>query len=195
MQLNVSYIAFYGNDLWPDHPVKGFAFMEPFANKNPRTVRAILAALHESGIYCDKMENRPQVAKEVSVTEYLAAPVESILPSMLGHYDYGLGKKVDDPKHVLRFSIQNCTYPQPKEMTWFLTQFRRWGMIPSLQDYQKVSESVCRQDIYEDAMKFVGFKDYKRDDSPIKFFDGQVFDPASDPEKYATSFAVNSIKA
>jgi nitrate/nitrite transport system substrate-binding protein len=51
-----------------------------------------------------------------------------------------------------------------------------------------------RTDIYEEAMKEIGYKHGGKSDAPEKFFDGKVFDP-KDPEKYATSFDVNSLKA
>src|SRR6195256_766154 len=48
--------------MWKDHPEKVCAFNEDFAMKNPKTVKAILKALHLSSQYIDKMENRKHVA-------------------------------------------------------------------------------------------------------------------------------------
>jgi nitrate/nitrite transport system substrate-binding protein len=193
VQEKVAYIAFYGNDLWPEHPVKACTFLEKFGEQNPKTVLAVLRALHEASIYCDDMGNRPELAKILSVTNYLNTPVNSLLPSLLGKYDYGDGKIVDDPRHVIRFHKDNSNYPQPKEMAWFVTQFRRWGLIQGMPDYQAVCRQVCRPDIYEEAMKGIDFSAYKQDDSPIAFFDGKSFNPSS-AEKYANSFAINSLK-
>ena len=33
------------------------------------------------------------------------------------------------------FSSRNCNYPQPKYAIWWLTQFRRWGMVEGAPDY------------------------------------------------------------
>ena len=46
---------------------------------------------------------------------------------------------------------------------------------------------------FREAMKEIGYAHGGADDSPETFFDGGVFNPA-DPEAYAKSFAINSIK-
>lgn len=193
VQEKVAYIAFYGHDLWPAHPVKSFSLLESYAERNPKTVLALLRALQEASQYCDEIANRPEIAKVLSVTNYLNTPVRSLLPSLAGKYDYGRGVSYNDNRHVLRFHKENCNYPQPKEVAWFISQFRRWGMLPSAPDYKVVCQRVCRPDIYETAMKGIGFSTYRQDKGPMTFFDGKTFDP-SDAENYAHSFALGSIR-
>jgi hypothetical protein len=55
VQEKVAYIAPYGNDLWPEHPVRACTFLEKFGEQNPETV---LAVLHEASFYCDDMGYR-----------------------------------------------------------------------------------------------------------------------------------------
>ena len=55
------------------------------------------------------------------------------------------------------FSERNCNYPQPKYAKWWLTQFRRWGMVEGAPDYEGVAKQVMRPDIYEEAMKEIGY--------------------------------------
>ena len=54
------------------------------------------------------------------------------------------------------FSGRNCNYPQPKYAVWWLTQFRRWGMVAGTPDYAGVAKQVMRTDLYEEAMKEIG---------------------------------------
>ena len=54
------------------------------------------------------------------------------------------------------FSERNCNYPQPKYAKWWLTQFRRWGMVDGAPDYEGIAKQVMRPDIYEEAMKEIG---------------------------------------
>ena len=42
------------------------------------------------------------------------------------------------------FSERNCNYPQPKYAKWWLTQFRRWGMVEGAPDYEGVAKQVMR---------------------------------------------------
>jgi nitrate/nitrite transport system substrate-binding protein len=51
-----------------------------------------------------------------------------------------------------------------------------------------------RTDIYEEAMKEIGYTHGGRDESAESFFDGVKFDPAADLETFAASFAVKALK-
>src|SRR5262249_12838004 len=69
--------------MWKDHPEKVCAFTEEFAAKNPKTVKAILKALHLASAYIDNnMENRKHVADVVSQASYINCPPEIILGRM-----------------------------------------------------------------------------------------------------------------
>src|SRR5712671_5222044 len=59
----IGYTVITTQKMWPDHPEKVCAFTEEFADKNPKTVKAVLKALQMSSEYIDKMENRPNVAE------------------------------------------------------------------------------------------------------------------------------------
>src|SRR5713226_464848 len=68
IQDGIGFTAITTQQMWKDHPEKVCAFTEEFAERNPKTVKAILKALHESSVYIDKMENRPKVSETVSQT-------------------------------------------------------------------------------------------------------------------------------
>jgi nitrate/nitrite transport system substrate-binding protein len=188
----IGFTAVNTQDLWKDHPEKVCAFTAEFADKNPRTVKGVLKALHEASVWLDKIENRPEQARIVSKATYINCPPEVILGRLQGHYDFGDGRKKEDPNYMI-FSSRNCNYPQPKYAVWWLTQFRRWGMVEGAPDYAGVAKQVMRADLYEEAMKEIGWKHGGRDDKPESLFDGKLFDPAK-AEAYATSFAVHSLK-
>jgi nitrate/nitrite transport system substrate-binding protein len=187
----IGYTAITTQQLWKDHPEKVCAFREDFADKNPKTVKAILKALHEASVWLDDMKNRPEQAEIVSRATYINCPADLILGRLQGQYDYGDGRKEQDPNYMI-FSDRNCNYPQPKYATWWLTQFRRWGMVPSAPDYEGIAKKVMRTDLYEEAMKELGFQHGGRNDEPETLFDGVTFDP-KEPEKYAASFAVHNM--
>jgi nitrate/nitrite transport system substrate-binding protein len=188
----IGFTATNTQDIWKDHPEKVCAFAAEFADKNPKTVKAVLKALHEASVWLDDLKNRPEQAEIVSRATYINCPKELILPRMLGKYDFGDGRTKQDPNYMI-FSARNCNYPQPKYAKWWLTQFRRWGMVAGAPDYEGVAKQVMRFDIYEEAMKEIGYKHGGHDDKPETLFDGHTFDPKS-PEKYATGFAVHSMK-
>ena len=75
----VGYTAVSTQDMWKDHPEKVCAFTEEFAAKNPRTVKAVLKALHEASVWLDDLGNRPEQAQIVSRATYINCPPEIIL--------------------------------------------------------------------------------------------------------------------
>ena len=58
----IGFTSVNSQDIWKDHPEKACAFLEEFADQNPKSVRAVLKALHEASVWLDKMENRPEQA-------------------------------------------------------------------------------------------------------------------------------------
>lgn len=190
---DIGFTAINSQAIWKDHPEKVCAFTEAFANKNPNTVKAVLKALHEASVWLDKMENRPEQAKIVSATSYINCPPELILGRLQGKYDMGDGRKFRDPDYMI-FSERNCNYPQPKYCKWWLTQLRRWGFTDGAPDYEGVTKQVMRTDIYEAAMKEIGYAHGGMSDAPESFFDGATFDPKADLDAFAASFAVRTLK-
>src|SRR4051794_4547700 len=148
----IGFTAITTQEIWKDHPEKVCAFTKDFADKNPKTVKAVLKALHEASVWLDDMKNRPEQAQIVSRPTYINCPPELILGRMQGHYDYGDGRTKEDPNYMI-FSNRNCNYPQPKYAVWWLTQLRRWGMLPEVPNYEAVAQEVMRTDLYEEAMK------------------------------------------
>lgn len=189
----IGYTAVTTQDMWQDHPEKVLAFTEEFAAKNPKTVKAILKALHEASVWLDDTNNRDETCAIVSKPNYINCPKEIILGRMLGQLDYGDGRTTKDA-FPMQFSVRNTNYPQPKFGLWWLTQFRRWGMVTGAPDYDAVVKRVMRPDIYEEAMAELGVTDRKRDDAPFTLFDGVTFDPKGNIEAYATGFPINSLK-
>jgi nitrate/nitrite transport system substrate-binding protein len=188
----IGFTAITTQKMWKDHPEKVCAFLAEYADKNPKTVKAVLKALHEASVWLDDLGNRPEQCDIVSKPSYVNCPKEVILGRLLGDYDLGDGRKYKDPFPMI-FSQRNCNYPQPKYVAWWLSQLRRWGMVTGAPDYAGIAAKVARPDLYEAAMKEMGVVHGGRDDRPETLFDGVPFDPAQ-PEAYAQAFAVKNLK-
>ncbi len=190
---NIGYTSLGTQDIWKDHPEKVCAFLAEFADKNPKTVKAILKALHEASVWLDTMENRGELSQVVSKPTYINCASETILGRLKGEMSYGDGRTKQDPNYMI-FSNRNCNYPQLKYAKWFLSQYRRWGMVDGTVDYEGIAKKVMRPDIYEEAMKEIGYAHGGSDVSAETLFDGVKYDP-SNPEAYAKGFAVHNLKA
>jgi len=189
----IGFTSVTTQDIWKDHPEKVCAFLAEFAEKNPKTVKAALKALHEASVWLDKLENRPEQCEIVSKPTYINCDKNIILGRLLGDCDYGDGRKKKDENYMI-FSERNCNYPQPKYCKWWLTQFRRWGMVSGPPDYEGVARQVMRPDLYEQAMKEIGYAHGGPNTEKETLFDGKTFDPAGDLEAYSKSFAVHNLK-
>jgi ABC-type nitrate/sulfonate/bicarbonate transport system substrate-binding protein len=116
----IGYTAVTTQQMWKDHPEKVLAFTEEFAEKNPKTVKAILRAMFESSQHIDKIENRAHMAEVVSRPQYINTQKEVILGRMLGDYDTGnsqaLMKSAPDPiveinrADARQFGIQDADF-------------------------------------------------------------------------------------
>src|SRR5438128_1796230 len=129
----IGYTVVTTQQIWRDHPEKVCAFTEEFALKNPKTVKAVLKALHLASVHLDNLENRAKAVEVVARAAYINCPPELILQRLLGQYDYGDGRKEQD-KYYMIFSNRDCNCPQRAFAVWWLTQFRRWGMTRVARD-------------------------------------------------------------
>jgi len=189
---DIGFTSLNTQDIWKDHPEKVCAFTADFAEKNPKTVKAVLKALHEASVWLDNLDNRPEQAEIVSRPTYINCPKDLILGRMLGEYDFGDGRKKKDPNYMI-FSSRNCNYPQAKYAIWFLSQYRRWGLVDEAPDYAGIAKQVMRGDLYEEAMKEIGYAHGGASMAPETLFDGVTFDPTK-PEDYAKSFAIKTVR-
>ena len=65
-------------------------------------------------------------------------------------------------------------------------------MVIGTPDYAGVAKQVMRTDIYEEAMKEIGYKHGGLDNKPETLFDGVTFNPAK-PEEYAQAFPIKNL--
>src|SRR5215216_4955644 len=159
----IGFTAVTTQQMWKDHPEKVCAFTEEFATRNPKSVKAVLKALHQASVHLDNLDNRAKAAEVIARPAYINCPPSIILERLLGKYDYGDGRIEQDPNYMI-FSSRNCNYPQRIYGTWWLTQLRRWGMVKGAPDYTGVPKRVLRPDIYLEAMKELGVNLTVRDE-------------------------------
>jgi nitrate/nitrite transport system substrate-binding protein len=187
----IGFTAITTQQMWRDHPEKVLAFTEEYVQKNPRTVKAVMRAVLEASQWIDKPENRPRLAEVVSQAQYINCPKEIILGRLLGDYDYGDGRKETD-KLYMTFFDRHTNFPLKSHGLWWLSQFRRWGMVKEPPDYKRIVERVHRPDLFREVAGELGVQTPREDMKKETFWDGVTFDPA-DPEKYAKSFAVHTM--
>ncbi|WP_455884881.1 CmpA/NrtA family ABC transporter substrate-binding protein [Pseudomonas spelaei] len=179
--------------IWPNHPEKVLGCTQAFVDQYPNTARVLVMALLEASRFIEQStENRRSTAQLLSGRDYLDAPVECIEPRLLGVYDDGLGNRWQDP-HALRFFADGeVNLPYLCDGMWFMTQFRRWGLLREDPDYQGVARRVQQLTLYRQAADALGINTPQHDTRSSQLIDGKVWD-GSDPAAYARSFRLHAL--
>jgi nitrate/nitrite transport system substrate-binding protein len=151
-----------------------------------------MAILEASRFIEESTENRRSTAKLLSAPQYLDAPLDCIEPRLLGDYADGLGHRWQDP-HALRFHGDGeVNLPYLSDGMWFMTQFRRWGLLRDDPDYLGVARQVQQLDLYREAATAVGVAASDRQMRSSQLIDGKVWD-GLDPAGYARSFKLHAM--
>lgn len=179
--------------IWPDHPEKVLGCTRAFVEQYPNSARAlVMAVLAASRFIEQSRENRRSTAQLLSSKAYLDAPLSSIEPRLLGHYQDGLGNQWQD-RHALRLYDQGrANLPYLSDGLWFMTQFRRWGLLREDPDYLAVARQVQQLALYRDAATAVGVPCAGSDMRSSQLIDGSRWD-GSDPHGYARSFRLHAL--
>lgn len=187
----VSYSVASSQEVWPDHPEKVLGATAEFVEKNPNTARALIMAMLDAAKFIDTQSNRAKVAEIISSHDYIDAPVEVIEGRFLGNYEDGLGNKWHDPNHIKFFNDGLVPFPYLSDGMWFLTQFKRWGLLKDDPDYLAVAKQINRIELYQQAASQLGVTVPAEVMRSSKLMDGTVWD-GKDPKGYAASFKVHA---
>ncbi|MGB7645145.1 MAG: CmpA/NrtA family ABC transporter substrate-binding protein [Pseudomonas fluorescens] len=179
--------------IWPNHPEKVLGCTQAFVDQYPNTARLLVMAILEASRFIEEsQENRRSTAQLLSARDYLDTPLDCIEPRLLGAYDDGLGNQWQDP-HALRFFADGeVNLPYLCDGMWFMTQFRRWGLLREDPDYLGVARQVQQLDLYRQAAAAVGVAANAQDMRSSQLIDGKIWD-GSNPAAYARSFRLHAM--
>ena len=179
--------------IWPDHPEKVLGCTREFVEQYPNTARALVMAVLEASRFIEQNdENRRSTAQLLSGSDYLNTPVDCIEPRLMGDYADGLGNRWHDP-HAVRFhGAGEVNLPYLSDGMWFMTQFRRWGLLREDPDYLGIATQVQQLKLYSQAAAAVGVGVPESAMRSSQLIDGKVWD-GSDPTAYAHSFKLHAL--
>ncbi|KHL74852.1 nitrate transporter [Pseudomonas putida] len=179
--------------IWPDHPEKVLACARTFAEQYPNSARALIKAILAASRFIEQsQENRHGTAQLLSGSAYLDTPIENVEPRLLGAYHDGLGNHWQD-QHALRlFDQGRANVPYLSDGMWFMTQFRRWGLLRDDPDYLGVARQVQQLALYQQAADALGVACPGTHMRSSLLIDGVRWD-GSDPYGYARSFSLHAL--
>jgi len=82
--------------------------------------------------------------------------------------------------------------PYLSDGMWFMTQFRRWGLLRDDPDYLGVARQVQQLGLYRDAAGALGITADSHEMRSSQLIDGKIWDGA-DPAAYARGFSLHAM--
>jgi nitrate/nitrite transport system substrate-binding protein len=132
----VGFTLAQGRELWAGHPDRVLAVRESFINDYPKTYRSLVKAMIEACQYCDRRENREEVAKIITGRSFTGARPRSCkvpsqidasniatlspcttkftAPGIVGDYNYG---GFDNQSRIQQSPYTTVFYDLPLDMS------------------------------------------------------------------------------
>jgi len=177
--------------MWRNHPEKVLGTTREFVERYPNTARAMIRAVLEASQHLDQAEHRDHAAQVISDRRYVDGPAPLIAARLRGEYEDGLGRSWQEADCMKFHNGGEVNYPYLSHGMWFLTQQRRWGLLPYDVDYLAVARQINQVDLYAGVARELGVA---VPDHPLKaetLFDGRVWDP-SRPREYLAGFEIRA---
>jgi nitrate/nitrite transport system substrate-binding protein len=202
-------------EIWENHPGSVFAMRAAWVDRYPKATQALLMAIMEAQMWCDRPENQVELCRIVTAYIYPQVKIplfkdislrqvnlKNLMQRIEGNFDYGDGRISRIPNLMIKFwSNQgiSVSYPFKSHDTWFLTENIRWGMLRSIlksnEEVKEIVNAVNREDLWREAAQSLGVPDTVIPASTSRgietFFDGIQFDPEY-PDRYLQSLKIKS---
>ncbi|MBD1854011.1 MULTISPECIES: CmpA/NrtA family ABC transporter substrate-binding protein [Leptolyngbya] len=189
----LGYTAITTGEFWKNHPEKSFSMRADWVDKNPKATKALMMAVLEAQMWCDKDENKEEMCKILSADKYVKAPAADIVERSKGNFDMGNGRTLQNSDLLMKFWREDAAYPFKSHDAWFVTENMRWGKFEADTDVKALVDKVNRSDIWQAAAKAIGQEAAIPKDADSRgietFFDKVTFDPAN-PKAYLDSLKI-----
>ena len=190
---DIGFTALTTGELWFRHPEKVLGMRADWVDANPKATLAIMMAVMEAQQWCEKAENKAEMAEIIGRRQWFNVPVADIIGRLKGDINYGRGRVVKGTDLGMKFWGENgvTSYPWTSLDIWFLTENIRWGRFEPTTDIKALVDKTNRADLWRAAAQQLGLAGTPTGDSRgvEKFFDGKVFD-STDPMAYLKSLSI-----
>ncbi len=192
----IGFTACTTGEIWARHPEKVLGVRAAFVDKYPKATKALLMAVMQAQQWCDKRENKKELATILGKRQWFNVPVADVLGRLEGDINYGNGRVAKGTGLGMKFWAGGVSYPYKSHDAWFVAEDIRWGKFEPTTDIDRLVDKVNREDLWREAAKSLGVAeaDIPKSTSRGKetFFDGKVFDP-KDPSAYLKSLAIKRV--
>jgi nitrate/nitrite transport system substrate-binding protein len=193
----IGFTACTTGEIWFKHPEKALGLRAEWVDKHPNATKALLMAVMEAQQWCEKMENKQELAEIVGKRQWFNVPVPDIIGRLKGDVNYGNGRIEKGTKQYMKFWSEHASYPFKSHDLWFVTEDIRWGKFEPSTDAKALVNKVNREDLWREAAKELSVPPADIPPTPSRgketFFDGKVFDP-DNPSAYLKSLSIKRVE-
>jgi nitrate/nitrite transport system substrate-binding protein len=179
-------------DIWKHHPEKALVANGDFAARRRSDLKLVMRAILEASQHIDSRKDPALVARTIGGSAYVNASADIIDARLEGKYNLGgdLGEKTFTDDAMLFHNDGFVNKPRKAHAIWFMTQYVRFGYLPSLPDVNAIADKLIIPGLYDEVAKEMGISVPQDDmDSFTLKLDGAKFDPGS-PQAYLRSVGV-----
>ncbi|TAL94761.1 MAG: nitrate ABC transporter substrate-binding protein [Paraburkholderia sp.] len=180
----VGQTAAYSSEVWPDHPEKVLACRRDFVSAHPNTARALVQTMLEACRWLDDSGHRVEIARRLAQPGFLGVPEELIASRLRNE----AASTVRLPVRFFEGGAVN--YPRPSDGVWFMTQYRRWGMIDRIDDCTTIAAAINATALYREAARNMGIP-VPAESAPQVLIDGRVWD-GNHADAYVEGFTIRA---
>ena len=108
----IGYTACTTGEIWTKHPEKALGMRAAWVDKNPNAAKALLMAVMEAQQWCEKMENKEELAdnrRQAAMVQRARSPTSSA--ALKGDINYGNGRVEKGTKQYMKFWSEHASYP------------------------------------------------------------------------------------
>lgn len=167
-------------DIWKHHPEKSLVVTEKFATERPDVLMEVMGAILKASQWLDDLANRKKASETIGAASYVNAPPGEIQGRLLGQYNLGPGipPKTYTDDYMTFFRGGQVNAPRRGHSIWFMSQFRRFGLLKADPPFQELADQLILRDLYEKVAAKEGVPVPDDDMSPITIkLDNTSFDP------------------
>ncbi|MDZ8187182.1 MAG: CmpA/NrtA family ABC transporter substrate-binding protein [Nostoc sp. ChiSLP02] len=189
------YSAVTTGELWNNHPEKALVVRGEWVDKHPKAAKTMLAAVLEAQMWCDRLENKEEMFQILSQRQWMGVKSNVIGDRLLGKFDYGNGRVVENSPHAIKFWRENASYPYKSHDLWFLIEDMRWGHRSPEFETKPLIDAVNREDLWREAAKLIGQEKAippSTSRGVEKFFNDLEFDPEN-PQAYLNAPTIRRV--
>jgi ABC-type nitrate/sulfonate/bicarbonate transport system substrate-binding protein len=162
--------------IWPFSPEKVLGCRLEWAQRHPKQLASLLRALYRASQWCERPENRAELATLLAQPRYVGAPADLLRQGLEGQLTLTTNSKPTSLENFYIPARRNATFPWVSHALWFYAQMLRWRQVESGANQLAAVRTTYRPDLYRAALGGVN-PDIPVEDSKIeRFFDGETFD-------------------